>query len=151
MGRREIRLERLEKVKEMYAQNKSEEEMALELGLAVRTIKLYISKLGVKKKEREETRKKIADMYTEGYTRAEIVHQLGVKDKYIDTVIRSFGMKTRRRFLGEIDLIDENTVFAEEKVKCETVVIKGKPVIKDGKKIRENKVYTDITQKICGI
>ena len=126
MNKTEKRKERMERVRQMFLQKVSEEDMAKELKVSLSTIRSYISELGLKRRDRVVLSKKIIEMYSAGREMSEIVQVLEVSKPYINKVIRRHGLQTRRKFAVEKNLIDENTVFADNRVRIVTVIVGGK-------------------------
>ena len=127
---------RRERVREMFAQKKSEKEMAEVLGVSVSTIYADIKKLGLRNKSSAQLHREILKLYSSGKTLMEISFLLDVSKRYISAVVRKNGMSTHRNFaVVEKNLIDENTVFADNRIRLEKLMV-------DGKK------YLDITQAL---
>ena len=130
---KKIKEERLERVRQMFAQKKSEKEMAEVLGVAPSTIYGYIKELGLKNRNSEQLHRDILKLYSQGKTLTEISFQLDVSKRYVSTVVKKNGVNTHRHFaVTEKDLIDENTVFADNKITLQKVMV-------------GNKKYLDIT------
>lgn len=132
------RKKRLQQARELYEQGYSVEGMAREMNVTVSTVYGYISELGLKKKKYQDTQKKVIDMYMEGRKVSEISGTLGVSVSFIHKEIKAAGLKPRKEFVvSEENLINENTVFADDRVKIEILVINGKR-------------YQDVTQVFGG-
>lgn len=132
------RKKRLQQARELYEQGYSVEGMAREMNVTVSTVYGYIAELGLKKKKYQDTQKKVIDMYMEGRKVSEISGTLGVSVSFIHKEIKAAGLKPRKEFVvSEENLINENTVFADDRVKIEILVINGKR-------------YQDVTQVFGG-
>lgn len=132
------RKKRLQQALELYEQGYSVEEIAKEINVTVSTVYGYIAELGLKKKKYQDAQKKVVDMYVEGKKVGEISETLGVSVSFIHKEIKAAGLKPRKEFVvSETNLINENTVFADDRVKIEILVINGKR-------------YQDITQIFGG-
>ena len=134
---KKVNTERRERVRQMFAQKKSEKEIAEVLGVSVSTIYGDIRQLGLRNKNSAQLHKEILSLYASGKTLMEISFLLDVSKRYISAVVRKNGISTHRNFVVvEKNLIDENTVFADNSVNLEKLVV-------DGKK------YLDITQALA--
>ena len=132
------RKKRLQRVLELHEQNVSVEEMAKDLGVTTNAIYSYIAELGLKKKKYHEAQKKVLEMYLAGEKVSEISKALDVSVSFIHKEIKAAGLKPRKEFVvSEENLINENTVFADDSVKIEMLVINGKR-------------YQDVTQIFGG-
>lgn len=135
------RKKRLQQARELYEQGYSVEGMAREMNVTVSTVYGYIAELGLKKKKYQDTQKKVIDMYTEGKKVSEISETLGVSVSFIHKEIKKAGLKPRKEFVtfvtSESSLINEKTIFADNSVKIESLVINGKR-------------YQDVTQIFGG-
>ena len=116
----------------------SVEEMAKDLGVTTNAIYSYIAELGLKKKKYHEAQKKVLEMYLAGEKISEISKTLDVSVAFIHKEIKAAGLKPRKEYvISESNLINENTVFADDSVKIEMLVINGKR-------------YQDVTQIFGG-
>lgn len=132
------RKKRLQRVLELHEQNASVEEMAKDLGVTTNAIYSYIAELGLKKKKYHEAQKKVLEMYLAGEKISEISKTLDVSVAFIHKEIKAAGLKPRKEYvISESNLINENTVFADDSVKIEMLVINGKR-------------YQDVTQIFGG-
>ena len=123
-GKREKRLQR---VLELHEQKATVEEMAKDLGVTTNAVYSYIAELGLKKKKYHEAQKKVLEMYLAGEKISVISEKLNVSVGFIHKEIKAAGLKPRREFVViEPNLINENTVFADNEVKIEILVINGK-------------------------
>ena len=127
MDRTKARKERLERVREMYSRKIKEEEIAKEMNLSLSTVRGYISEMGLKKRDWNAIREKIIEMYNSGRNFKDIEEETGVCRDTIRKILKKSGLLSSGRFyVGENNLIDENTVFADNRVKIEKIVIYGK-------------------------
>lgn len=138
MQKKGERYKRLQRVLELHEQNASVEEMAEDLGVTTNAVYSYIAELGLKKKKYYEAQKKVLELYLAGEKISEISKSLDVSVGFIHKEIKAAGLKPRREFVViEPDLINENTVFADNEVKIEILVVNGKR-------------YQDVTQIFGG-
>lgn len=132
------RKKRMQRVLELYEQNASVEEMAKDLGVTTNAIYSYIAELGLKKHKYHEAQKKVLELYLAGEKVCDISKKIGVSVAFIHKEIKAAGLKPRKEFVvSEENLIKENTVFADDRVKIEILVINGKR-------------YQDVTQIFGG-
>lgn len=152
MNRTEERNERMKQVRKMYEEKIPEKDIAKAVNMSVSTVRGYIAEMGLKRRDWEEIRKNVVEMYSSGIGFEKIEKELGVSRHYICSVIKKSGISKRRvMYIGNHSLIDENTVFADNRVVLEQYVEKGKPFIKNGQKVRINKIYTDLMPIFGGI
>lgn len=114
---RKTKQERIEKVKQMYLQGMSVKDMAKELGCAISTTSEYLKLSGVKRNRAAEALPIVVEMASEGATIAQIKNETGMSTTFISAVLKKYGLNKRIFFCSEPDLIDENTVFAEDVLK----------------------------------
>lgn len=132
------RKKRLQRVLELHKQNASVEEMAKDLGVTTNAVYSYIAELGLKKKKYHEAQKKVLEMYLAGEKISVISEKLNVSAGFIHKEIKAAGLKPRKKFVvSETNLINENTMFADNEVKIEILIINGKR-------------YQDVTQVFGG-
>lgn len=132
------RKKRLQRVLKLHEQNASVEEMAKDLGVTTNAVYSYIAELGLKKKKYHEAQKKVLDMYLAGEKISIISEKLNVSAGFIHKEIKAAGLKPRKKFVvSETNLINENTMFADNEVKIEILIINGKR-------------YQDVTQVFGG-
>lgn len=138
MWKKGERKKRLQRVLELHEKNASVEEMAKDLGVTTNAVYHYISELGLKKKKYREAQKKVLEMYLAGEKISEIHKALDVSVTFIHKEIKAAGLKPRKEFVvSEPNLINENTVFADNELKIEILIINGKR-------------YQDVTQVFGG-
>ena len=127
MSRTKARKERLERVRERYLKKIKEEDIAKEMNLSLSTVRGYISEMGLKKRDWNAIREKIIEMYNSGRNFDDIGKETGVCRDTIRKTLKKSGLLSSGRFYAvENNLIDENTVFADNRVKIEKIVIYGK-------------------------
>ena len=127
MSRTKARKERLERVRERYLKKIKEEDIAKEMNLSLSTVRGYISEMGLKKRDWNAIREKIIEMYNSGRNFEDIEEETGVCRDTIRKTLKKSGLLSSGRFYAvENNLIDENTIFADNRVKIEKVVIYGK-------------------------
>ncbi|MBE5852277.1 MAG: hypothetical protein E7299_04895 [Lachnospiraceae bacterium] len=127
MSRTKARKERLERVRERYLKKIKEEDIAKEMNLSLSTVRGYISEMGLKKRDWNAIREKIIEMYNSGRNFEDIEEETGVCRDTIRKTLKKSGLLSSGRFYAvENNLIDENTVFADNRVKIEKIVIYGK-------------------------
>ena len=118
---------RMEIVKQMYEEKKTEEEIAKKLGISKATVYSYLKELGLKANEKEKLKKRILEMYSGGVRIEEIGKSLKTSRKYIKGVLGIAGLVSVNRRFIEKDLIDENTIFADNSPPIlESLIIDGK-------------------------
>lgn len=123
----------MERVREMYLKKIKEEDIAKEIKLSLSTVRGYISELGLKKRDWNMLRKKIIEMYNSGDNFECIEKETGMCRETIRKILKKNGLLSGGRFYAvESNLIDENTVFADNRVEIVKIVIDGK-------------VYQDVT------
>lgn len=126
-SRTKARKERLERVRERYLKKIKEEEIAKEMNLSLSTVRGYISEMGLKKRDWNAIREKIIEMYNSGRNFEDIEEETGVCRDTIRKTLKKSGLLSSGRFYAvENNLIDENTIFADNRVKIEKIVIYGK-------------------------
>lgn len=123
------KIERQEKVREMFLQNVPTSEMAKEFGVSVKTIRRDIQELGIRQ-DRSFIDRQIIKMHLEGMNSVEIGFEVDLSPSYVSKILKKYGYGREAR--TEDNLIDENTKYADNTVVLEKITI-------DGKK------YTDIT------
>jgi len=127
MSRTKARKERLERVRERYLKKIKEEDIAKEMNLSLSTVRGYISEMGLKKRDWNAIREKIIEMYNSGRNFEDIEEETGVCRDTIRKTLKKSGLLSSGRFYAvENNLIDENTIFADNRVKIEKIVIYGK-------------------------
>ena len=133
MNRTKARKERMERVREMYLKKIKEEDIAKEMNLSLSTVRGYISELGLKKRDWNRLRKKIIEMYNSGDNFECIEKETGVCRHTIRKILKKNGLLSGGRlYVVESNLINENTLFADNRVELTKIVIDGK-------------VYQDVT------
>ena len=132
---KEKKKERLKIVKEMYLNGMRVCQIARELDCATSTISSDVRELGIRREE-IDYEEIILKMLKEGKHNNEIGKELGICPTRVTKVRRKHGM-ARDWFIvqQEVDLIDENTKYANNSIVLEKVTIGGKQ-------------YTDITQML---
>lgn len=121
--------ERLEKIRQMYEEGMSVSNMAKELGCSISTASECLKESGIKEKKTKENTKKVQEMYSAGKTTMQICDELKVTTTFVRNVIKKSGLGTRDVFHPEKDLINENTIFAVDRlanIVLEKVMIDGK-------------------------
>lgn len=108
--------EKVERAGQMYERGMNVTEIAQKLGCALSTASLYLKESGVKKNRTAELVQKITEMYAGGATISKIKKELGISNTFIMSVLKKKGLRKRIYFQSEIDLIDENTKFAEDRL-----------------------------------
>ena len=126
MSRTIERERRKEQVRKMYSKKIAEVDIAKKMNLSLSTVRSYITEMGLKRKNWEAIRRKSVEMYLAGTELREIAKELDVSKAYISALIRKSGVPVRRRFyVVEENLINENTVFADNRVELTKIVIDG--------------------------
>lgn len=123
------KIERQEKVREMFLQNVPTSEMAKEFGVSVKTIRRDIQELGIRQ-DKSFIDGQIIKMHLEGMNNVEIGFEVDLSPSYVSKILKKYGYGRETR--TEDNLIDGNTKYADNSVVLEKITI-------DGKK------YTDIT------
>lgn len=132
MSRRKDQGERLRTVREMYEAGSSLEAIAEVIGCKPKTVNQMLSKAGVERVRRtEKYRDEIFRLRNAGKSLDYIAKETGFTKETISKFLNKNGMgiyKTvKDRMAGNTNLIDENTVFAEEvKETVERFLIGGK-------------------------
>ena len=68
-------------------------------------------------------------MYLSGKSILEISFELDISKSYVNAVIKKKGLKEQNYPAEKKDLIDENTVFADNRIKIEKLVVGGKKYV----------------------
>ena len=126
---REEKKERLERIRQMYEEGMSVTNMAKELGCGISTASECLRELGIKEKKIKENTIKAQEMYKEGKTTTQISCELKVSITFVRNALKKCGLGTRDVFHPEKDLINESTIFAEDRLAnlvLEKVMIDGK-------------------------
>ena len=118
------RQERLNHVKDMFFKNIRTKDIAKKLNVSDATISNDIRHLGLKGSTYLNIR--IKEMYSNGKTIAQISFELDVSKTYVSAVVKNQGFKKQHYVAGKKNLIDENTVFTNDSVKLEKLVVGGK-------------------------
>ena len=118
------RQERLNHVKDMFFKNIRTKDIAKKLNVSDATISNDIRHLGLKGSAYLNIR--IKEMYSNGKTIAQISFELDVSKTYVSAVVKNQGFKKQHYVAGKKNLIDENTVFTNDSVKLEKLVVGGK-------------------------
>lgn len=118
------RQERLNHVKDMFFKNIRTKDIAKKLNVSDATISNDIRHLGLKGSTYLNIR--IKEMYSDGKTIAQISFELDVSKTYVSAVVKNQGFKKQHYVAGKKNLIDENTVFTNDSVKLEKLVVGGK-------------------------
>lgn len=119
MSRRKDQGQRLALARELYEAGSSLEAIAEVLGCKAKTVNCMLSQTGLKRKRSmNDYKDTIIGMRKEGKSLDEIVGATGFTRGSICLFLREHGLgkyQVKNIFRAEEDLIDENTVFAEEK------------------------------------
>ena len=118
--------ERIKQVKKMVMQNIQAKDIARMLGISEATVSRYVKEILARDNKNECLHSKICNRYSMGKSISEISFEFGVSRTYVNAVILKNGLKERRVQEERKNLIDENTVFAEKRVKNEKILLYGK-------------------------
>ena len=129
--------EKMQKTKELVEQGKNASEIAKILNCSVSGISKYMAEMGIRPKRSESLRFKIMRLHNLGLTNAQIAYELEVPHSYVLSTLRDNGYG-RHYSKTEDNLINENTVYAENRLKN----LVFEKVVHDG--IR----YEDVTELI---
>ena len=113
---RDIKKERLKRVQEMFSQNMKITDMAKELGCGISTVSGYLKELGIKETRTAVLTQKIKEMYSVGKTISQICFELEVSNTFVRTVLKKCGYRKSHYSKTEIDLINEDKKFAEDRL-----------------------------------
>lgn len=118
--------ERKERIKQMLLKNIRTKDMAAELGVSESTVSICVKEIMSKDTGNKYLHARIREMYASGKTISEISFVLDISKAYVNAVVKKSGLKKQNYSVERKDLIDENTVFADNRVKLEKLVVSGK-------------------------
>lgn len=121
--------ENMKVIKEMHLAGKSREEIAAAVGYKVSSVGSYLSNMGLIVTDNCENHiEQIGKWWEAGRTLKYISEKTGYSQTRISKVLRKYGYKQKKRFgVNEPELVNENTVFAdEEQEETERVYACGK-------------------------
>ena len=125
--------ENMQIIKAMHSQGKTKEEIAEATGYKMSTLETYLSALGLKTPDRMKNHlEEMGRMWEEGKSLEYISKKTGFRVGSISKVLRDNGYERRKGYdmdMGEPDLIDDNTVFANDKKEYSVCMVNGKRYI----------------------
>ena len=121
--------ERMKIVKQMLLKNIRGKDIAQQMGVSESTVSKYVKEILKNDNNNECLHSKINQMYLSGKSILEISFELDISKSYVNAVIKKQGLKEQNYPAEKKELIDENTVFADNRIKIEKLVIGGKKYV----------------------
>ena len=115
--------ERMKIVKQMLLKNIRGKDIAQQMGVSESTVSKYVKEILKNDNNNECLHSKIKQMYLSGKSILEISFELDISKSYVNAVIKKKGLKEQNYPAEKKDLIDENTVFADNRIKIEKLVV----------------------------
>ena len=115
--------ERKKIVKQMLLKNIRGKDIAQQMGVSESTVSKYVKEILKNDNNNECLHSKIKQMYLSGKSILEISFELDISKSYVNAVIKKQGLKEQNYPAEKKDLIDENTVFADNRIKIEKLVV----------------------------
>ena len=115
--------ERMKIIKQMLLKNIRGKEIAQQMGVSESTVSRYVKEILKNDNNNECLHSKIKQMYLSGKSILEISFELDISKSYVNAVIKKQGLKEQNYPAEKKDLIDENTVFADNRIKIEKLVV----------------------------